>query len=557
MHEAYGVYGVKYRPGGVIRNRKEWSLAGDLVLLNGHLVTSDRERPFAQALAIRDGVISVVGTNDEALAERSPSARVIDLGGCTATAAFNDAHCHPMLVGFTASQLDASPEKTPSITSLVSKIKERAASESEGRWILARGYDDARLKERRHPTRADLDAAAPEHPVFLSRACLHIGVANSEALRLAGTTRETPDPADGVIDRDEHGEPTGILREGALELVRRAIPEPTTEEIEEALVLASDLYHAVGVTSVAEAGIRRAEEMEAYQRLREEGRLGLRTYLMMILDEMLDSLAAAGIRSGFGDSRLRIGPVKMFLDGSIGGRTARMREPYEEEADNFGLWMQEPEEILTKLLRAHELGWQCTAHTIGDAAIDLLLDCYEQALMQSPRPNTRHRIEHCEFITDSTTFDRIKRLGCVPVPGTTFLRDFRPLYANNLGPGRLRYANAMRSFAEKGIVAAASSDAPVCTIDLLAGIQTMMTRRDFSGEAAFPEEAISFEEAVFAYTWAGAYASFEENIKGSLTPGKAGDVAVLGADVREVDPEDVSEVGVKMTVMDGEVVHGL
>lgn len=531
-------------------------MAGDIVLLNGHLVTSNRERPVAEALAIRGGVISAVGTNDEALAERTSSAEVVDLEGRTATPAFNDAHCHPMLVGLTASQLDASPEKIPGIEDLISNIKERAASESGERWILARGYDDARLKERRHPTRADLDAAAPGHPVFLTRACLHIGVANSEALRLAGITRETPNPADGVIDRDEHGELTGLLREGALELVRRAIPEPTVEEIEEALVLTSDLYHTVGVTSVADAGIRRPEEMEAYQRLREKGRLGLRTYLMMILDEMLGPLAAAGIRSGFGDARLRIGPVKMFLDGSIGGRTARMREPYEGEEDNFGLWMQGPEEIRAKLLRAHELGWQCTAHAIGDAAIDLLLDCYEQAFAENPRPNARHRIEHCEFITDPSTFDRIKCLGCVPVPGTTFLRDFRPLYVKNLGPGRLRYANAMHSFADRGIVAAASSDAPVCTIDPLAGIQTMVTRQDFSEEAAFPQEAVSFEEAVFAYTWAGAYASFEENIKGSLIPGKVGDVAVLGADVREINPEDIPEVGVKMTVMDGEVVHG-
>lgn len=232
-----------------------------------------------------------------------------------------------------------------------------------------------------------------------------------------------------------------------------------------------------------------------------------------------------------------------------------MHHPYLGEAENVGLWMQTPNAFKTKFKRAHDLGWQCCAHAIGDAAIDLLLDCYEEAMAANPRPDARHRIEHCEFITDTAVFDRIKRLGCVPVPGTTFLRDFRPVYVQNLGPERLRYANAMRTFIDKGIVAAASSDAPVVTISPLAGIETMMTRRDFAGEQAFAEETITFEEAVWAYTWAGAYASFEECIKGSLTPGKLGDVTVLNADARTVDPDDIAEMTVDYTVMDGEIVY--
>jgi predicted amidohydrolase YtcJ len=173
----------------------------------------------------------------------------------------------------------------------------------------------------------------------------------------------------------------------------------------------------------------------------------------------------------------------------------------------------------------------------------------------NPRPDARHRIEHCEFITDTAVFDRIKRLGCVPIPGTTFLRDFRPVYVQNLGPERLRYANAMRTFIDKEIVAAASSDAPVVTVSPLAGIETMVTRRDFAGVEAFGEEAITLEEAIRAYTWAGAYASFEERIKGSLTPGKLGDVAVLGTDLHTVDPDDLADVPVDLTIMDGEIVY--
>ncbi len=207
---------------------------------------------------------------------------------------------------------------------------------------------------------------------------------------------------------------------------------------------------------------------------------------MMMIDEMLEPLAAAGIRTGFGDTRLRIGPAKLFLDGSIGGRTARMRHAYLGEAENVGLWMQPPSAFREKFARAHALGWQCCAHAIGDAAIDLLLDCYEAAMAANPRPDPRHRIEHCEFITDLAVFDRIKRLGCVPVPGTTFLRDFRPVYMQNLGPERLRYANAMRTFIDRGIIAAASSDAPVVTVNPLAGIATMVTRKDYTGAEALP-----------------------------------------------------------------------
>jgi predicted amidohydrolase YtcJ len=530
-------------------------VAGDMILTNGHIITSDPARPVVEAVAIRNGLIAAVGTNADALAERRAGSEVIDLHGRTATAAFNDAHCHPMYVGFTAAAINARPEATTSINQLIAKVRERAAAFPPDRWIRARGYDDARFDERRHPNRADLDAGAPEHPVIVVRACGHIAAVNSKALQLAGITAATRDPEGGVIDRDEHGEPTGILRESAMRAVNDIIPQPSVDEIVDALDQAAALYHAAGVTSVAEAGIHRAEEMAAYQALHDRGAGGLRTYLMMMIDEMLDGLEQTGIRTGFGDARLRIGPAKLFIDGSIGGRTARMHHPYLGEVENVGLWMQTPNAFKAKFKRAHDLGWQCCAHAIGDAAIDLLLDCYEEAMAANPRPDPRHRIEHCEFITDTAVFDRIKRLGCVPIPGTTFLRDFRPVYVQNLGPERLRYANAMRTFIDKGIVAAASSDAPVVTVSPLAGIETMVTRRDFAGEQAFGEEAITFEEAVWAYTWAGAYASFEEKIKGSLTPGKLGDVTVLNADARTVDPDDIAEIGIDYTIMDGEIVY--
>jgi predicted amidohydrolase YtcJ len=529
---------------------------GSLVLVNGHLITSDPRRPTARALAIRNGVITTVGTDGEVLSERRSRTETIDLRGRTATAGFNDAHCHPMWVGLSAAQIDARPEGMPSIQRLVERVRERASGLPPGRWILAWGYDDARFEERRHPTRVDLDAATVNHPVLLTRACHHVAVANGEALRLAGVTSATTDPDGGSIDRDGRGEPTGVLRESAANLVARMVPRPTVEELKGGLADAADIYHRVGVTSVAEAAIRWPEELTAYQSLHEEGKLGLRSYLMIVSDDLPGSFDA-GVCTGFGDRRLRIGPAKLFVDGSVGGRTARMSAPYAGQPDNFGLWVREPEAVRARLRRAHRLGWQCAAHAIGDAAIDLVLDCYEELITAEPHlegPERRHRIEHCEFVTDPSVFDRIERLGCVPVVGTTFLRNFREVYARNLGAGRLRYANAMRSLLDRGVVAAASSDAPVVSVNPLEGIQTMVTRSDLDGQAVSVEEAITLEQAVWAYTWAGAYASFEENIKGSLTPGKVGDVAVLGADMREVEPHDYIGAGVDLTVMDGLVV---
>ena len=223
-------------------------MAGDLILINGHIITSDPARPVAEAVAIRNGLIAAVGTNADALAERRAGTEVIDLRGRTATAAFNDAHCHPMYVGFAAAAINARPEETTSINQLIAKVRERAASFPPDRWIRARGYDDARFDERRHPNRADLDAGAPEHPVIVVRACGHIAVASTRRrLQLAGITAATRDPEGGVIDRDEHGEPTGILRESAMRSVNDVIPQPSVEEIVDALDQAAALYHAAGV----------------------------------------------------------------------------------------------------------------------------------------------------------------------------------------------------------------------------------------------------------------------------------------------------------------------
>ncbi|MDQ3226634.1 MAG: amidohydrolase [Chloroflexota bacterium] len=529
-------------------------MTGDLLLVNGRIRTMDPAHPAVSAVAIRMGRVVYAGDDAGAKAAAAPGSPAIDLAGRTATPGLNDAHAHPMSVGLALRDLDLSPERHAAIADLQGLVREAVTARPPGTWILGRGYDDARLAEGRHPTRADLDAIAPDHPVVLIRMCHHIGAANSAALRLAGVNRDTPDPGDGRFDRDEGGEPTGVLREGALTLVRAAMPEPDEAAMMSALEAGGREFLRQGVTSTVEAGIRDPREMRAYQRLREHDRLPVRTYLMMMLDETLEDLVALGMRTGFGDEWLRIGPAKLFSDGSIGGRTARMHAPYEGEPDNHGIWMMPPQELKAKVRRAHDAGFQVGIHAIGDAAIDLVLDAYAEAQGATPRPDPRHRIEHCSIV-DDRILGRIRDLGVIPIPGTAFLRHFRDAYINNLGEWRIGQAYGMRSFARFGITAAASSDAPVVPVNALAGLRTMVTRRDILGRPCNPEEAIPLEDALRAYTVHGAYASFEEGIKGMLRPGLLGDVTVFETDLFAVDPDDLATVQVDYTIADGNVVY--
>jgi predicted amidohydrolase YtcJ len=524
----------------------------DLLLLNGRVRTMDPANPSVSAVAIRQGRVVYAGDDAGARAAVPSSTETIDLRGRSATPGLNDAHAHPMMVGAALLDLDLSPERNRTIADILSLVRERAASVPPGTWIIGRGYDDARLAEGRNPNRFDLDPVAPDHPVLLFRMCHHIGGANSAALRLAGISAATPDPDGGVYDRDEHGEPIGVLREHALDFVHGFAPEPDEDGLMAAIVAGGRSFLESGVTSTVEAGIREPKEMRAYQRLAERGELPVRTYLMMMIDQTLDALASLGIITGFGDEWLRIGPAKLFSDGSIGGHTARMLLPYENTETDMGLWMMSPDDLKAKVLRAHMAGFQVGIHAIGDAAIQLVLDAYLEAQQAAPRPDARHRIEHCSIVDDHL-LRRIADQKVIPIPGTSFLRHFRDSYIRNLGEWRIQQAYGMASFERFGIIAAASTDAPVVPTNAVAGLQTMVTRKDILGRPCNSAEAVPLELALKAYTVNGAYASFEEKLKGALKPGMLGDVTVFETDIFAIDPDDLHAVKVDYTISEGGV----
>lgn len=300
-------------------------MPADLVFLNGTVITIDPARPAAEAVAVIGNRIARVGTSDEVREEIGPGTRVVDLAGRTLLPGFNDNHTHPIAFGIGLGLIDARPAARPTLAGLQETFRAAAANGRDDRdgWLLARGYDDTRLDIRRHPTRQELDAATGARPAFLTRTCGHLGVANSAALALAGITRETPDPEGGQIDRDERGEPTGLLRETAMRLVQEQIPRTTRVGMKEALRAAGERFLANGITSVGEAAIRTSGEMAAYQELACAGELPMRVFTMMLIDETLEALAGLGLRTGWGDAWLRIGPAKLFQDGSGGGRTDR------------------------------------------------------------------------------------------------------------------------------------------------------------------------------------------------------------------------------------------
>jgi predicted amidohydrolase YtcJ len=516
----------------------------------------DQGQPLVEAVGIVNGRVLATGAAADVRREMGTRFDEIDLRGRMASPGLYDAHAHVIGTGVAAAEIEINADRVSSIADILAAVKQRASEVGTGSWIIGQGYDQELLADRRHPTRQDMDAVAPDSPVMLKRSCHHIMTVNSKALELAGITANTPDPDGGTIDRDEHGEPTGVLRENAMSAVYNVVPEMNEDEILRALITGGEIFRSHGVTSVGDAGFgsRNREAMIAFQRARAAGTLPVRTNMMMLINDTLDELIELGIRTGLGDEWLRIGNAKLYTDGSIGGRTARMLAPFQDETDNVGLWMEEPDVMKAKMLKAHRAGFQQGHHAIGDAAITLLLDAYEEMQRDYPMEDFRPRIEHCSLLSEEMV-DRIQQIGAVPIPGTTFLYDMRPVYLANLGEDRVRYAYAMRTFRDRGIVAAASTDSPVSLVNPMIGIQMMMTRKDRNGDGIFEEETLPLEDAIRAYSWNGAYASHTEREKGSLEPGKLGDVTVYETDLRSVDPLAIRDVRCDYTIAAGKVVY--
>jgi predicted amidohydrolase YtcJ len=528
----------------------------DLLLTNATVLTMDPDRPVANAVAITGERITWVGDATWARTHLTGIERTLDLGGATVIPGFNEAHHHLLLLGHWLSHVNCSFPAVRSISEIVAAVGERVATTPEGEWIEGRGYDDNKLAERRHLTRWDLDAAAPNHPVAIRNASGHMCVINSRALALSGITRDTEAPFGGTIHLDPvSGEPSGLLQEQAQQLVPLPFIPSDKETLRRCLETASSAYLAAGVTSSQEAGIFTTPEFAVYQEAWAAGELPLRTYLM-IRTNFLDALEQLGMSTGFGDDRLRVGCLKVMSDGSLIGRTAAVSQPFLEDPNpnNLGLEMMPQAELDETIWRGHRAGWQVAIHAIGDRGIETCLDGFERALARQPRADHRHRLEHCGILRPDL-IQRIKDLGVVPVGQPPFILEFGDGFLRHLGRERCQLTYALKTVLEAGIPLTASSDSPVSSYQPLIGIKAAVTERTATGAEFAPGEAISVEDAIALYTRAGAYASFDEQRKGTITPGKLADLAVLGTDPRTVVPDEIDQIPVLATISGGRVVY--
>jgi predicted amidohydrolase YtcJ len=543
--------------------------AAETIVVNANVITVDPARPAAQAFAIENGRFTAVGTNAEILRLRNPSSRVIDLKGMTVTPGFNDAHLHPQAIFDEDSpyyRVWLGADRVKTLNELVAALKRKAAITPAGKIINGYGYNDVSLG--RHPNRHDLDQVSTTQPVSITHGSGHITVVNTYMLEAARITKETPDPPGGALDRDSDGTPNGVLRESARGLLaaprrldREASNGDKTAGSEERMSIPHDKeiegylncfrqYAARGITSAGVAG-GNSSLFRTMQELRDKGnpvRVGF-----MFSATSFDELQAAGIERGLGDDRLRITALKTFQGNSLSGRTAWLSEAYSDRPGYFGIPPARTQEKLDDdFAKWWNAGWQVATHSNGDREIDMVLTAIEHAEAKNPRPDARWRIEHASVMNQGL-LDRARKDGVILV-FHSYMWEYGDILAS-YGPDRLSMMHAYRSAIDIGIPVAGHSDSPISAANPLLRIQDMVTRKSSEGVARGQNQRISAEEAIRVWTFDGAYATFEEKIKGSITPGKLADFVVLERDPRKVPPDAIKDIVLEATYVGGEQVY--
>ncbi|WP_067479431.1 amidohydrolase [Actinomadura hibisca] len=518
----------------------------DTILTNLTAVTVDPVRPSASRIGVHHGRIVALDADLDGVS----AAETVDLGGATVVPGFDDAHNHMIMFGLSLTELDLSTPPVHTLDQVYDAVAERARSQAPGTWIIGSGYDQNKLGG--HPRRVRLDAVAPDHRVWLRHTSAHMSVVNGRLLREIGDQI----PAGGKVDPG-----SGLVEETAQRLVRDLRFPLPREQLVQAIAAASRCYRAEGVTSCTEAGVglgwigHSPTEGAVYQDALDSGALDVRVRLMVTGDTVhpLSGVPGAmgldlGLRTGFGDDRLRLGAVKVFADGSLIGRTAALHDDFTDQPGNRGYFQQPAEELRERIVAVHAAGWQVAAHAIGDRAIDLVLDAFAEAQTRFPRADPRHRIEHCG-VTRPDQIARLAGLDVIPVPQHTFVDQVGDGMRTALGEDRVPWCYRHRSFLDAGLTVPASSDRPVVHGAPLLGIQAMVDRRTASGAPFAPHEAVTPLEALHAYTLGSAYAAFEEDRKGSITPGKLADLTVLSADPTATG--DIAGIEVLATMVGG------
>lgn len=517
---------------------------------------------FSECFAVRDGRFLFTGSAKEAH-RLYPEADFVELKGRFVCPGFNDSHMHLLGLGTALAQAQLA-EHTESLAAMLEALRVFAVSNPDNSWVLGRGFNQDYFSDvSRFPDKNDLDGVCPDRPCVITRACGHVAVANSLALKAAGIADCAPATDGGKVYIGKDGKPNGVLAENAISLVTSLIPRPDRETIKNQLVLAMAYVNRFGITSVHSddfscADIPFEDVLGAYRELISEGRMTVRVneQCMLPTQEALDRFLDAGYRTGQGDGFMRIGPLKLLTDGSLGARTAYLRAPYTDSPDTCGIPIYTPEALGALIEKAHAAGMQVAAHAIGDAAADLLLDAVDRAQQNYPRKNARHGIVHAQIFTPDHT-KRLKALDMVAYIQPIFLDYDTQIVHSRIGE-RADAAYPAASLLSAGVSASGGSDCPVEQPDVLAGIQCAVTRKPFTREMKaqyLAHEALTVDQALDAFTRSGAYASFEENEKGRICEGYLADFTVLGEDPFSVAPSQIRRIPVIAVYLSGHEVY--
>lgn len=530
--------------------------AADLIVTHAKIWTVDASRPEAEALAVIGDRIVDVGSSQEIAKWKGPATQVIDAGGRRILPGFNDAHVHFSSGGFDLDNIDL--KNAESREQFIAMIAERAKKTPAGQWMVGGNWDDQRWNPAVLPSRDWIDSVTGNTPVVLSRYDGHMVLVNTAALKIAGVTRETPDPPGGVVVHDAAGEPTGVLKDAAMDAVYSKIPPATHDQLAAAVKRALAHAASLGVTSVQDMNPSYAD-MAVYAELAEKGELTTRIYAAPYETGWEDQ-AKLGLRRSFGTSYYRVGALKGYADGSLGSTTAYFFEPYSDTPQTRGLLsseMQPPEKFQERMQKADAAGLQLCIHAIGDQAISMVLDQFAAIIAANGERDRRFRIEHSQHVAPKD----IPRYASLHV-----IASMQPYHAiddgrwaeKRIGPERIKTTYAFRTFLDKGVRLAFGTDWTVAPLNPMLGLYAAVTRRTLDGKNPngwVPEQKITLKESIEAYTMGSAYAEFQETQKGSVTRGKLADLVILSDDILAIDPLKLPDVKVVTTITGGKVVY--
>lgn len=529
--------------------------AADLIITNAKVWSVDKSHPAAQAVAVLGEYIVAVGSNADVEAWRGSKTRVVDAQGKLLLPGFNDAHVHFISGG---SQLDyVQLNDATSAPEFARRIGDKARAAPPGAWILGGDWDETKWSPPATPTSQLIDALTPATPVFVTRYDGHMGVANSAALKLAGISKDTADPPGGTIVRDAQGNPTGVLKDAAMDFVGKVIPPLSHEERLHAAKRALAHAAALGVTSVQDMNPDYAD-VAVYSELNERGELTTRIYAAPLIPQVEDQ-AKIGIRHAFGSPNLRLGAVKAYADGSLGSGTAYFFEPFTDQPGNYGLLsegMQPLSLMRERMMAADAAGLQICTHAIGDRGISMILDLYSEIAQAHGVADRRWRIEHAQHMAEKD-FARFAQLKVIASVQPYHAIDDGRWAEQRIGHERASRTYAFRTFLQHGVRLALGTDWDVAPLNPLLTIYAAVTRATLDGKNPggwFPQQKLSVAEAVEAYTMGSAYAEFQERIKGSITTGKLADMVLLSDDIFSIDPTRIREVKVLKTFVGGKLV---